>query len=106
MSNAIRCANYRARNPAQAKANHARWREARRNWVNLKKAAPCKDCGGTFPPVCMDFDHLGDKSFEIAKHYARVGIKRLEQEIAKCDLVCANCHRIRTFSRLVPSFTN
>lgn len=66
------------------------------------KSAPCMDCGGTFPSVCMDFDHRpGEiKKFAVS---AMVGQQRtpaqLLAEIAKCDLVCANCHRMRTASR-------
>lgn len=71
----------------------------RRNaeWVGDLKSRPCMDCGGVFPPECMDFDHR-DPSQKVR----RIGVmmtqsrERLASEIAKCDLVCANCHRIRT----------
>ena len=54
----------------------------------------------------MDFDHVrGTKEF-ILGHTGRggvnhfnAGIKKLKAEIEKCDLVCSNCHRIRTFER-------
>lgn len=59
------------------------------------------DCGGTFDPVCMDFDHRpGElKLFNIAawrQYSAKVTTAKLLTEIAKCDVVCANCHRLRT----------
>jgi len=58
------------------------------------------DCGRTFPAFVMDFDHRDGKQFEIGTGQARgYGIKTLVAEIAKCDLVCSNCHRIRTFAR-------
>ena len=60
------------------------------------------DCGGSFPPVCMDFDHVrGEKLFNIGSE-ARggVGWERILAEVAKCELVCANCHRIRTYNRM------
>lgn len=58
------------------------------------------DCGGTFPPECMDFDHVrGVKEFAVSKSRFNT-MKRVLAEIAKCDLVCANCHRIRTSKRL------
>lgn len=64
------------------------------------KKAPCKDCGGSFPPECMDFDHLGDKKMNVsAMKYNSV--EKVAEEIAKCDLVCANCHRIRTKKRMI-----
>src|SRR2546423_7776287 len=61
---------------------------------------PCADCGGTFPPWIMDFDHRdpADKSFSIAA--GKVLLKSrdlLLAEIAKCDIVCANCHAVRTY---------
>jgi hypothetical protein len=69
---------------------------ALRKEVAEMKAKPCADCGGTFPPECMDFDHVrGEKIGDISKMLLRT-TELLHEEIAKCDVVCANCHRIRT----------
>lgn len=70
-----------------------------RLWLDALKAAPCVDCGGTFPPECMDFDHIdpSTKSFCVAKGPVSYGRERVLAEIAKCELVCANCHRVRTW---------
>jgi hypothetical protein len=69
-------------------------------WVDEVKAkAPCLDCGGIFDPVCMDYDHVrGEKKFSVCQ-MVRMAYSReaIMDEIAKCDLVCANCHRIRTW---------
>lgn len=64
----------------------------------LKAAVPCADCGGVFDPVCMDFDHRPGtkKLFTISHGIARRTYDAVLAEIAKCDIVCANCHRIRT----------
>lgn len=69
--------------------------------AKLKESMPCVDCGLFYPACAMDFDHVrGEKSFGIA-----VGIEggrawpTILAEIEKCELVCANCHRIRTFVR-------
>lgn len=77
-------------------------REAMRAVIVAAKATPCVDCDRSYPPVVMEFDHRGDeqKIARIADWPRRVGrsakaIARLEAEIAKCDVVCANCHRIR-----------
>lgn len=65
---------------------------------SLKEGRPCVDCGGLFPHYVLDFDHVrGEKLYELnhmTRHtYSR---ERILAEVAKCDLVCANCHRIRT----------
>lgn len=62
--------------------------------IAQEKNKPCADCGNSFPTCCMDFHHLFDKKFEIGRciHF---GLKRLKAEIAKCVVICSNCHRIR-----------
>lgn len=67
----------------------------------IKSTNPCKDCGKIFPYYCMDFDHLRDKEFCISMHGRRTSLNKILLEIAKCDLVCAVCHRIRTFKRML-----
>lgn len=63
------------------------------------KQAPCADCGGRFHPWQMDFDHVkGEKVNEIGSMLCR-SRDILLKEIAKCELVCANCHRHRTYMR-------
>ena len=72
----------------------------RRAWFDSVKDAPCMDCGGTFPPECMDFDHVrGEKKVKAVGDLLRCSLVVRLTEIAKCDLVCANCHRIRTRKR-------
>lgn len=73
----------------------------------LKTDKPCKDCGIVYHYYVMEFDHLGDKDFEIASAANRgLSMETIEREISKCDLVCANCHRTRTFNRLTPGSFN
>jgi hypothetical protein len=80
-------------------ANAARRVEYRER-IRVLKSVPCADCGGEFDPVCMDFDHVdpASKEFNISEWAAsaKVGWKRIEAEIAKCEVVCANCHRLRS----------
>lgn len=58
---------------------------------------PCQDCGRKFPPECMDFDHLENKQFIISHEIRRRGsVDAVIEELMKCDLICSNCHRIRT----------
>lgn len=75
-------------------------------WMLELKGNPCTDCKGYFPACCMDFDHrkgtakLYNLGSMFAHHYSR-GL--IEIELAKCDLVCANCHRVRTRDRRIGS---
>ena len=72
---------------------------SRRKWLNKLKNSPCLDCKNSFPPECMDFDHTrGKKLFEVTA-VAKRAKENILLEIEKCDLVCANCHRIRTHRR-------
>ena len=74
----------------------------RQEMVRALKDVPCADCGGSYPPFVMDFDHrlgtakLGGVSDMIFKDRGWEGI---QVEISKCDVVCANCHRMRTHAR-------
>ena len=73
-----------------------------RGTILKAKDSPCVDCGDKFHPCAMDFDHVrGTKLYSIAQCASRFGKVKLLEEIAKCDLVCACCHRKRTYSRLV-----
>ena len=72
-------------------------RKQRQEWVRKQKEKPCLDCGTQYPYYVMQFDHREgtNKSFKIAR--SKLGFKKLEAEIAKCDVVCANCHAERTW---------
>jgi hypothetical protein len=59
---------------------------------------PCTDCGES-DPVVLEFDHLGDKEFTISKGLRDRNWDCVLDEIEKCDVVCANCHRRRTTRR-------
>lgn len=102
-----------------AKAYHDEWRktprvaERRRERVakirarnakiiNEFRSVPCTDCGKTFPPYCMDFDHVrGTKRGDVTELGMRdaCSVEVLKAEIAKCEVVDAICHRIRTHTR-------
>lgn len=71
-------------------------------WLDELRSNPCMDCNRTFPPVCMDFDHRpGEIKRACVAVLMRNGFSKetVMAEIVKCDLVCANCHRIRTQKR-------
>ena len=58
---------------------------------------PCENCGLNDPRV-MDFDHIdrSTKAAEINYLITRTNLENLKAEIAKCRVLCANCHRIRS----------
>lgn len=66
--------------------------------VRQAKSVPCMDCKKTFPYYVMDLDHREDKSFNVSRN-SEMGRLQILAEIAKCDVVCSNCHRERTAKR-------
>lgn len=102
-----RVRSWRKRNPEKYKAITARYnrkkrielRDETRRVIREVKSKPCADCGVSYPYFVMDFDHRDDKQFTISRPTSYHNIGQLMAEIAKCDIVCANCHRIRTHSR-------
>lgn len=108
-----------SKDPEKRKAAVRRWYErhreeqiarvkARGQRINaevrqLKESKPCLDCGHSYPHYVMDFDHVrGEKCANIADMVNRsCSRKAVFEEIEKCDLVCSNCHRVRTHKRRV-----
>lgn len=82
-------------------------RKAFREFLDeIKSSSPCKDCGVQYIPFVMQFDHvIGVKKFNISE-WSQVDVNKedLLNEIRKCDLVCSNCHAIRTWNRLKEQF--
>lgn len=78
------------------------YRNSVRDFVReYKNSRPCVDCGVQYPYYVMDFDHTGDdKLFNIANKINSLSTDSIKKEIAKCELVCGNCHRERTHQRL------
>lgn len=69
--------------------------------LDYLRTHPCVDCGET-DPVVLEFDHVrGEKHFSIGKASTHnIGLGRLQDEMTKCDVRCANCHRRRTYTSL------
>ncbi len=64
--------------------------------IRTFKSVPCADCGVTYPYYVMDFDHKrGPKKLNVSRMINKT-TGALLKEIDKCEVVCANCHRIRT----------
>ncbi|MFL5653130.1 MAG: hypothetical protein ACJ8CB_02965 [Ktedonobacteraceae bacterium] len=92
-------------NNKQAYLDRARTRNARVNTENKQKlyaylsSHACVDCGQT-DIRCLEFDHVrGQKSANITRMLNGAPWSAIEAEIAKCEVRCANCHRIKTLER-------
>jgi hypothetical protein len=70
--------------------------------LDMLRAGACADCGET-DPVVLEFDHRGDKRANVSSMCDWASLATLRAEIAKCDVRCANCHRVRT-QRAVGSY--
>lgn len=70
-----------------------------RTLIRHHKDKPCADCGIKYPHYVMDFDHVdpATKLFDIGVAKSKMNESVVLAEIAKCDVVCANCHRERTY---------
>ena len=82
---------------ARRTANRDRVRELLRE----AKAKPCADCGIQYPYYVMQFDHLpGFEKTVTPSQLPNIGsVRRFKEEVAKCEVVCANCHAERTYTR-------
>lgn len=101
MSAAEALRKWRRENPEKVLEYQRRFAEKRRSFVReIKESSPCTDCGGYFHFSAMDFDHVRGSKEACVAHLASCATReRLLEEIAKCDLVCANCHRVRSWER-------
>jgi len=67
---------------------------------SLKEKTPCMDCKEYYPYYVMDFDHVrGKKHANVMELIPTLSKKKIDEEIAKCEIVCSNCHRERTHFR-------
>jgi formate-dependent nitrite reductase cytochrome c552 subunit len=77
-----------------------RWLE-HQDALDRIKAVPCADCDGSFPTCAMDFDHVDPRAKlnSVSRMMGKGSLELMLAEAAKCDIVCANCHRLRTYER-------
>lgn len=94
----------RERQLCLAKKRKQKYIEERKTLLAKIKNKPCFDCGKIYPPWVMDFDHRDPKikigSISSITFRKLLDLSKVKEEIDKCDLVCANCHRERTYQRL------
>src|SRR5574341_921170 len=100
---------WRAANPDYMNRYMKVWSRKRKEHtmaiVRAMKDKPCADCNHMFPVICMDFDHAPGKKPAVARGLRGKSVsdrartakpEQLLAELSECDVVCANCHRIRT----------
>lgn len=96
---------YYLRNKQLYKQKNIRRRNELIRFVIDLKQKPCLDCKIKYPPYVMDFDHRVRRT-KVAGISQMINLhgyskEKILMEIEKCDLVCANCHRIRTYCGVV-----
>ena len=66
-----------------------------------KQKQGCTDCKVEYPHYVLEFDHRPEfkKLGNVYRVFKKYGIEKAWQEVAKCDVVCSNCHKIRSFAR-------
>lgn len=81
---------------SQIKAAAKKRQDKNRLWVcEYLESHPCVDCGATDIRV-LEFDHQRDKITNISMMVDIHSLLSIQKEIDKCEVRCANCHRIKT----------
>lgn len=97
---AYQAAHYHT-NKQQYFDRNASYRKKVAELVKAMKQKPCADCGQSYPPWVMNFDHREEeiKFNDVSRLTGNSSLGIVLREIEKCDVVCANCHRQRTHER-------
>lgn len=75
-------------------------KEVQEMLAKIKEKNGCTDCGNNYPWYVLDFDHVyGKKVANIGQMLNYFSVEDILKEVAKCDIVCSNCHRERTYKR-------
>lgn len=99
-----RYANNREHHISVIRKRNDAYLEELRSWTRkLKESNPCVDCNVSYPWYVLDFDHVsGTKVDNISNMIAKRSAKqKILDEIDKCEIVCSNCHRQRTYNRSI-----
>jgi hypothetical protein len=91
------CKAHYNKNKAHYFERNKKYKSSIKKFLEESKSVPCFDCGKSYSSYVMDFDHMRDKTFNIA-NASTIGysLERIKEEINKCQIVCSNCHRMRT----------
>ncbi len=90
-------AKCRNNSPAKKLVTQA-FQQSRRAFIDkIKVERGCSICGYNAHPAALDFNHIvGDKNFSISQD-SKIALHKLLGEIDKCEILCANCHRVHTY---------
>lgn len=75
--------------------------EIRKYLQDYKQQHGCMDCKEDYPYYILEFDHRPEheKLFNLSQSKG-YSLEQIKAEISKCDVVCSNCHRLRTWARV------
>ncbi len=94
-------AHYRANKAkylAKARRHDDEYREKTYEWLfQYFREHPCVDCGET-NPIVLEFDHRDGekKDCDVSNLIKNSSLRKVQQEVAKCEVRCSNCHLKRT----------
>lgn len=81
------------------KENRDKFKNRNRDYIKeILQKSGCTDCKET-NWIVLEFDHLDDKVLDISRLMNDNRLAFLVKEVAKCEVVCSNCHRLRTYKR-------
>jgi hypothetical protein len=94
-----RSKNHYLSNKSQYLEKNKRNKEINREKIwNFLKSSCCVDCGED-NPLLLEFDHIKEKNYNISNMIGSQIWSAIELEMQNCEVVCANCHKLRTYSR-------
>lgn len=91
--------NNKQRTITRVKHNNKKYAKAGQEWIcKYLETHPCVDCGES-DIIVLQFDHIADDKAACVSEMIRARSIKVQQEIEKCEVVCANCHSRRTAAR-------
>ena len=92
---------YHRNKGAQLVRNTTKKKQIRDYISQYKEFRGCMDCGQKYPSYVLDLDHRdpNEKKFTPSRLAKNNSWQQMIDELKKCDVVCANCHRIRTHDK-------
>lgn len=88
---------YRRRDPEKWAVYRKKYSDEKAEFINSFKDRPCEDCGVEYPRYMMDFHHINRNKTRKVSSMWTYSEERIRKELAKCVVVCANCHRRRDY---------